>query len=260
MQLLWEAGNKKTALNITLKCNGRKKFRIWAEERDKENSRYVDRMIEVDGQRTIYLSFPVSPKQVIIHCENVANINDADYTLHAEEIPLKTYNVWLDEETQEFLQFAINFCQTSGFVNLPKEGVIKQSKNGNFKIKYLPVITDNGVILTTPARVGHQSKIIEISKSAFDKYTVAQRLAILLHEFSHVFKNPRIGLEISNEVGADLNALYIYLGTGWSKIDAITVFCQVFFSAQTPQNMDRIRKIQNYIAKFESGAFAKRLA
>jgi hypothetical protein len=41
------------------------------------------------------------------------------------------------------------------------------------------------------------------------------------------------GLEIENEVGADINALYIYLGLGFSKVDAICVFANVFLKAQT---------------------------
>jgi hypothetical protein len=83
------------------------------------------------------------------------------------------------------------------------------------------------------------------------------RIAILLHEFSHKYKNPKIGLEIGNEIGADINALYIYLGLGFSKIDAICVFGQVFLKAQTPGNQARMRKIMDYINKFENQEFAK---
>ena len=67
-----------------------------------------------------------------------------------------------------------------------------------------------------------------------------------------------MGLDISNEVGADINALYIYLGLGFSKIDAICVFANVFLKAQTKGNMERMRKIMDYIQKFENGEFAKR--
>jgi ferritin len=81
---------------------------------------------------------------------------------------------------------------------------------------------------------------------------------ILLHEFSHKYKNPKIGLKISDEVGADINALYIYLGLGFSKIDAICVYANVFLKAQTPSNIDRMRKINDYINKFENQEFAYR--
>ena len=84
------------------------------------------------------------------------------------------------------------------------------------------------------------------------------RLIILLHEFSHKYKNPKIGLEINDEIGADINALYIYLGLGFSKIDAICVFANVFLKAQTKGNIERMRKIMDYIQKFENQEFAKR--
>lgn len=68
-----------------------------------------------------------------------------------------------------------------------------------------------------------------------------------------------MGLEISNEVGADINALYIYLGLGFSKVDAIYVFANVFLKAQTRSNVHRMRKIMEYIKRFENEEFAKRL-
>jgi ferritin len=58
-------------------------------------------------------------------------------------------------------------------------------------------------------------------------------------------------------VGADLNALYIYLGLGYSKVDAIFVFANVFLKAQSQGNMVRMRKIMDYIKRFENQEFAK---
>jgi ferritin len=86
------------------------------------------------------------------------------------------------------------------------------------------------------------------------------RMMILLHEYSHKYRNPKIGIEISNEIGADINALYIYLGLGFSKIDAICVYANVFLKAQTQGNIARMRKIMDYINKFEQEDFAYRNA
>ena len=63
--------------------------------------------------------------------------------------------------------------------------------------------------------------------------------------------------KISDEVGADVNGLYLYLGNGFSKVDAICVFAKVFLKAQTPQNQQRLKKILDYIKKFENQEFAK---
>mgnify|MGYP006992428745 FL=1 len=129
-----------------------------------------------------------------------------------------------------------------------------------FKIKYFPIIKDylSGRSLSTPARIAHKSGIIEVSKMRFDKYTVPMRMMILLHEFAHKYKNPAMDLPISDEIGADINALYIYLGMGFSKVDAIYVYANVFLNAQTDQNIARMRKIVDYINKFSNEEFAKR--
>jgi hypothetical protein len=168
----------------------------------------------------------------------------------------------MDAETKDFLTLAINFAQRAGFEKASDEGVLWKTDDDKFRIKYFNVISDikTGRVYNTPARIGHNTGIIEVAKAKFDKYTVPMRLIILLHEFSHKYKNPKIGLPISDEVGADINALYIYLGLGFSKIDAICVFANVFLKAQTKGNIDRMRKIMDYIQRFENGEFAKRNA
>ena len=127
-----------------------------------------------------------------------------------------------------------------------------------FTIDKVKLLGETGRYLNTPARIGHQTGNIEVSKEKFDKYTIPMRMMILLHEYSHVYRNPKIGLQIDDEVGADINALYIYLGLGFSKIDAICVYANVFLKAQTQGNIKRMRKIMDYIAKFENQDFAYR--
>lgn len=254
------SNNKKFSLFITIKCSGTKNIRVWAEELGKRNSKYADREIEVNGERTIYFSFPVSPKNLFIGALNCENPNDNTFQVIIEEKELTTYQVWLDEETRNFLNLAVHFSQVSGFEDASDKGRVFTTNNGEFTIKYFNVIRDLATKqpMNTPARIGHNTGIIETAKCKFDKYTIPMRIIILLHEFSHKYKNPKIGLEISNEIGADINALYIYLGLGFSKIDAICVFANVFLRAQTKGNIERMRKIMDYIQKFENEQFAKR--
>ena len=79
MHTLYESDNRQMSLNVTIACNGSKKFRVWAEDYGKPNSKYADREIVVNGTRTIYLSFPVSPKKIFIGCINVSDPNDKDF-------------------------------------------------------------------------------------------------------------------------------------------------------------------------------------
>jgi len=257
MKQIYQSDNRKFCLYITIKTKTKKVFRTWAEDYGKRNSKYADRVVEVDGERTIYFSFPVSPKVLFIGVLNSAMPQDQDFEVILKEGQLRSYNVWIDAQTKDFLDLSIPFCQISGFRNPNSKGLL--FTKGDFNIMYYDVIRDplSGNVLRTPARIGHSTGKIDVSKAAFDKYTVAMRMMILLHEFSHKFKNPNIGLEISNEIGADINALYIYLGLGFSKIDAICVFANVFLKAQNEANMTRMRKINDYIQKFENQEFAK---
>jgi hypothetical protein len=251
--------NKKFSLYITIKCKTPKTFRVWSEDANKKNSKYADRQIDVSGERTIYFSFPVSPKELYVAVFNVSDLRDDDFEVVLEQKPLKDYNIALDSETLNFLKLALYFSQVSGFSDATQNGVLYKTDDDLFRIKYFDVIRNhlNGKPMNTPARIGHKTGIIEVAKAKFDNYTIPMRLMILLHEFSHKYKNPKIGLEISNEIGADINALYIYLGLGFSKIDAICVFAKVFLGAQTESNLERMRKINDYIHKFENQEYAK---
>lgn len=255
MERIWETDKRPISLYITINCKGKSKFRITASDFNK-NSNYADRTIEVDNSRTVYLSFPVSPDKVKI---NVTQINgNSDYLVDIKEKPLKKYNINVDESSAKFLKFASDFSQISGYNQGHPAGRLFKTSDGKFKIKYYPVIIDHrtGQVSSTPARIGHTTGTIEIAKLPFDRYTIPMRMMILLHEYSHVYRNPKLGLDISNEVGADLNALYLYLGMGYSKVDAIYVFCNVFLKAQTKQNMERMKKIYDYIKKFENQEYA----
>lgn len=259
MHKILNTDNNPYTLYITINARGNKKFRVWCEEYGKVNSKYADRQIKVEGKRTIYFSLPVTPKQLFFGCLNVDNPNDKDFEVNITQMPPKTYDIKIDESAKSFIQFAINFAQVCGWHTPPPQGSIMKSPDGNFTIRYFPTIIDqrSGNAVSTPARIGHQSGIIEVAKNKFDRYTIPMRVMILLHEFSHKYRNPIIGLPIAHESGADVNGLYLYLGIGFSKVDAICVFAKVFLKAQTDSNIQRMRKIQDYIHRFENQEYAK---
>jgi hypothetical protein len=82
-------------------------------------------------------------------------------------------------------------------------------------------------------------------------------MAILLHEFSHFYLNA----EINDETEADKNALMIYLGLGYPRIEACEAFLDTFIkSSQGPTplteeqlavNSRRYNIIHKYIQDFE---------
>ena len=256
VQQEWNSENRRFCLYVTVKCQGEKSFRVTANDRGRENSKYADRIIMVkpqdNGTRDIYLSFPVSPRKLLITVMDIKNPLDKDFEITLKEGNMKPDNAWMDAETRSFVQMAIIFSQISGFTKPENPYTPYKSSDNLYNIKYFDVITEKGRQLNTPARIGHATGTIEVSKVRFDKYTIPMRMIILLHEFSHKYKNPKMGLDISNETGADVNALYIYLSMGFSKIDAIYVFAKVFYNAQTDGNIKRMRVIMQYIEKYEN--------
>lgn len=257
---VFESDNDSYMLYVTIKCSVNKKFRVWSETYQKRNSKYADRVILVEKERMVHMNFPVAPKKLFIGVANADNPQDKDFEVTIVETPLKTYNIWLDEKSKRFISFAQHFCAQSGFEQASPAGRIFRTNDNEFVIKYYPVIMDNrsGAPMNTPAAVGHNTGNISVAKVKFDTYTVAMRMIILLHEYSHKYKNPKIGLKISDEIGADINALYMYLGLGYSKVDAICVFANVFLKAQTAENIKRMRKINDYIERFENEEYAQR--
>lgn len=260
MEQVWETDNRGLSLSVDIKCEGKCQFRVVATD-SKPRSKYADRTIEVDGFRNIFLSFPVTPKTLKIKVEPVKPLSSANYIVNIKEKELIKYEAHIDEQTQKFLNLAVFFSQVAGFEDANKNGRIFKTEDNKFRIKYFPFIVDfaTNTVLNTPARIGHQTGTIEVSKRSMDNYTVAMRMMILLHEYSHVYRNPKMGLDISNEIGADVNALYIYLAIGFSKVDAIYVYANVFLKAQSKSNLKRMRKIMEYIKRFENQEYAKKL-
>lgn len=189
----YESNNRRFQLNIEITCKGEKKFRVWCEELNKQNSKYGDREIVVNGTRKIFFPFPVSPKNIFIGVLNSVNPNDKDFKVTITETELQDYNIWLDEDTREFLKVAIPFSQIAGFSKASKDGRLFRSKSGKFNIYYYNQILDNnGAVMNTPARIGHSTGRIEVAKAKIDAYTIPMRLIILLHEFSHKYKIPKL--------------------------------------------------------------------
>jgi hypothetical protein len=120
----FQSSNRKFSLYITIRCAGEKKFRVWAEEFQKQNSKYADREIVVKGERTIHFNFPVSPQMLFIGVLNSENPEDKSFSVDLQERDLITYNIWIDSETADFLSLAVPFSQVSGFSQATEQGRI----------------------------------------------------------------------------------------------------------------------------------------
>jgi hypothetical protein len=229
------------------------KIRIKVVDESQQDTSFTDRYKTVDGETIFYVRMPVSPQNALVYVYNEDNGNlmqGEDESFEVESITKGDLEKKLDvidfsnTDVRSFVNFATRFCYNAG--TLPSGTYVSDDRK--FVIKYLPTIEDNGQEQTTPARIDITNGNIEISKKQFVKFTIPNRMAILLHEFSHVYLNDNV----DDEVEADLNSLLIYLGLGYPRIDAFEVFAKTFMNAPTDQNKDRYDKIKNFIDNFEN--------
>ena len=277
MKLLIPSNNLQFALYLTLQTSRTSKLRVVTYDRDKPFTKYTDRFVGVGGNnsnpRTIYLTFPQSPKWLVMMITNEdKTVGDAGFKLIGYPTPkgslipykiiqLRKCDVWMDEETRNFADFAQLFSKNAGFLQTNPPNDFYADSTGKFHIDFQDFIIDKQTktLVNTPARVGHTTGIIHVSKQIFKDYTVPQRFIILLHEFSHKYINPKFGKNIENEFAADINALYVYLGLGYPPIDARLVYLNVFNQqgVNPDLSLKRYQYIDDFITKFDSNKFSK---
>lgn len=242
---------KPVTIAVILQAQKPVKVSIIARDSAKPNTFYIKRSAYIKGVKTIELPLPVSPEKLSV---TVVNSNTkTDSGIQVKKIyktKLKTWQVALTKKTTEFIKFAEQFSENAGILSAGIYG----SDKGNFTIKYFNVIKlKDGRNSTTPARINNQTGVIEVSRKYFVPYTIGMRMIILLHEYAHFYLNKNI----QNEIQADLNGLYIYLGLGYSRVEAHRAFLSVFSLADTKQNEQRYQFIKEYIKKFDAGKIAK---
>lgn len=229
------------------------------------NTLFTDRYMVINGKQSLYVRMPVSGSVSVIEVYNEANGNvEKDSTFKIADIrkiPLvRKLDVtdFNDPELKSYIKFCTRFCFNAG---IAPPGTYN-SLDGRYSIVYSAKITnDQGTQIGTPARINKDTGQIEVAQDKFIDMTVPMRMAILLHEFSHY----HINSDINDEVEADLNALLIYLGLGYPRIEACEAFLDTFIkSSQGPNplteqqkafNSHRYNVILNYIRNFEKNNF-----
>lgn len=231
--------------------------RIVAWDIHNPNTKYYDRVVNMRYEpRPFTMSFPLSPDIMAIRIMSTeTQWHSDDRSLQAVNVkykPMITRNCSINEDSRLFSKFAKGFAAAAGYLPL---GVYQSKPSGRFKIIFEDVIRnrETGAALNTPATITHDTGILKVSQQHFKYYTIPQRYLILLHECGHKYINPSIGADIGDETAADLGALYIYLCEGFPKIDARTVFSDVFLGADNDLNRKRMAIIEDFITRFEKG-------
>jgi len=253
--MIYQVPTRYEELTLVIKVftNSAVNIRIKVIDADQPNTTFTNRDKIVDGESIFFVRMPVSPKTALVYVYNdeVGNLpTGQDKSFDVDSISKEMLEKKLDvidfanPLVRSFVNFCTRFCYNAG--SLSSGTYVSDDKK--FVIKYLSIIEDNGQEQTTPARIELNTGVIEVSKKQFVEFTIPNRMAILLHEFSHVYLNDNQ----DDEVEADLNGLLIYLGLGYPRIEAFEVFASTFMNAPTDQNKMRFDKIKNFIDNFEN--------
>lgn len=239
------------------------KIQVVVKDLNKPNTYYTNRYKTIKGDETLYVRMPVTPDAIVLSVfnkdkgnlkagqDNSFKINTPNGKPKIEALPKSFSFDSIDNSLiKSYLKFVTQFCQQAGVLTAGTY----MSDDKKFVIKYLDVIKDkNGNILRTPARISKITGIIEVSKEKFINYTVPMRIVILLHEFSHFYLNANM----ADEMEADLNALLMYLGLGFPRIEAHEAFSKVFINSPSTLNKNRYDVLAKFIDNFDKFGFKK---
>lgn len=251
-----KTSHEEVTLVVTVKSSKPIPIRLKVIDAAQPNTSFTNRTNTVSGEAIFYVRMPVSPDEALVYVYNEDNGNlpkGQDITFDVVSIKKILLGKRMDvidfgnPHVRSFIDFATRFSYNAGSLCCGSYC----SADRKFVIKYLPIIEEGGEEQTTPARIDIDSGVIEISKRQFLEYTIPNRIAILLHEFSHVFLNDNV----DDEVEADLNGLLIYLGLGYPRIEAFEVFAKTFENCPTELNQLRYDKMTNFIDEFEKNEF-----
>lgn len=257
---IW-CGHEPMILKLTIHAGKEVPVKIVVADANQDYTMFTNRTENIVGQKDIFVRMPLSPWMAAINIYNVeiGNVSDEkDNSFHIvniEKVPLEKKADLADIDNaiiKSFVIFAQKFSYNAGV--LPVGNYI--STNRLFFIRYVDEIRGyvnaNGQyvddVVPTPFRISVDDGLIEADRKAVQLMTVPMRVALLFHEFAHFWLNK----EMNDEQEADLNALYIYLGLGYPRLEAKDAFIETFEGNQTAANEERAALINDFIDNFDN--------
>jgi hypothetical protein len=254
-------GYQEQILKIGVRTAKPEQIRIIVSDAAQKNTVFTNRYNVVNGDKFFYIRMPMAPNVALVQVYNDANgpvANDNSFTMIGsdrkpgmgiEQMELEKKMDVVDmsnPDVRSFVDLGQRFSYNAGWL---QTGLYK---TGPVKISFLPALMDDkGKESATPARVGEESGIIEVSQKLCVPFTVPMRFAILCHEFAHFYLNH----EKYSEIEADLQGLLIYLGLGYPHIEAHQAFLETFIGTPTELNKKRYDIIKRFIKDFENHKF-----
>jgi len=214
---------------------------------------YSERNLKLKSNRKLRFKLPICPDQLTVELVD-KNLPRARSVFRIAEIKVQPDTkcpVRLTDEDRRFIKFAKWFAIESTRLDAGEKGTLYQSDG--FTILFVDRIIEDGVELTTPARISRgAASVIQVSKVRTMDYTVPMLLVMLFHEYAHKFKNEQFGKKESNEVTADVIACHMALNLGFDSYEVEECFEEVFKRKKTDLNKRRISAIKEFISIFNN--------
>ncbi len=211
---------------------------------------FLDRKVKMHRDGTIRLKVPIASDELIFEVVD-RNLPRAKSAFRVDELKVLRDTkcpVELSQEDRTFIRFAKWFATECSRLQAGQKGTLYTSDG--YSILFLDQIMDNGIVLSTPARIARSSGIIEVSKRLTTDYTVPMLIVMLLHEYAHKFKNREYGKKESNELSADLIACHITLNLGFDAFEVEQSFEAMFSHKKTDLNKRRMAAVKEFIQIF----------
>jgi hypothetical protein len=222
-------------------------------EKDKANTLHIDRKYGSEekpftGRTTLKFPFPNRFGRLKLEVVNMLTGSKDVVIEKISHVNLKPKDLTVSPLTRSFIKFAQEFAKAVGH----SEPGLYASDDQKFQISLLDKIRDyqTGEVLDTPARINHQTGLIEVSKTDFDAMTVTNRFYILLHEYVHYANNT------TDEVECDLLAAKTCMELGYSAIECLYSVSKLFMynttahPTQRQEQETRVKQVRDFISKF----------
>jgi hypothetical protein len=259
MNIVAKTDGKEATLLIVITAPRPVELKVMAQHPKKRNTFYTNRIVKAkQGTQNVFIRMPQSPQITFVSVYNKAHGNQkkgvdksfdiVDFKILPLEKKLNLFD-FRKKTIKDFVKFAQEFSENAGIISTGTY----MSDDGKFRIDYLPYIVsdDTKKKMRTPLRISKDTGRIEIAKERYVNYTIPMRMMIMLHEFAHFYVNR----DSSNEYEADYNALLIYLGLGYPRIEAFQAWHEVFFTSPSEGNQERWDKIEKFINEFEDNDY-----
>ena len=231
------------------------KEKVWIAVSDKDNplTYYSHRYCNFKGEKEFHIDLPQTSENIRLivfkEGENPKSDDSSIEILRLSIGELRHRMLPMSRKLRSFVKFAQEFSESASYLPASPQGEAFRSDNGKFRIVYFDKLRNRntGKVVSTPARISRRDGTIQISKDDFKNNSVSQRMAILLHEFSHFYLNENP----ASELEADKYAMKIYTSLGYPRIDFHNAFLNVFKKSTTDQNYYRYKSLNKLMGKWD---------